>query len=102
MLQVPNIIKNPWIVVPPTLASAVLGPISTCVFKMTNLPAGSGMGTSGLVGQIGTFTALGFSVRVLLLVLLLHFVLPAILSIFFDRILKKAGKIQVGDYQLDL
>ena len=102
MLQVPNIIKNPWIVVPPTLASAVLGPISTCVFKMTNLPAGSGMGTSGLVGQIGTFTAMGFSVRVLLLVLLLHFVLPAILSIFFDRILKKAGKIQVGDYQLDL
>lgn len=102
MLQVPNIIKNPWIVVPPTLAGAVLGPVATCVFKMTNLPAGSGMGTSGLVGQIGTFTSMGFSVQVLLLVLLLHFVLPAVLSIAFDWILKKAGKIRVGDYRLEL
>ena len=102
MLQVPNIIKNPWIVVPPTLAGAVLGPVATCVFKMTNLPAGSGMGTSGLVGQIGTFTSMGFSVQVLLLVLLLHFALPAVLSIAFDWILKKAGKIRVGDYRLEL
>ena len=102
MLQVSNIIKNPWILVPPTLASAILGPLSTVVFKMTNVPAGAGMGTSGLVGQIGTFTAMGFSVSVLLEILLLHIALPALLSIVIDRILKRAGKIKVGDYKLDL
>lgn len=102
MLQVSNIIKNPWIIVPPTLAAAVLGPIATCVFKMTNLPAGAGMGTSGFVGQIGTFTAMGFSLRVLLLVIMLHIVLPAVLSLIFDFMLKKAGKIKTGDYALEL
>lgn len=102
MLQISNIIKNPWILVPPTLASAIIGPISTVGFHMTNVPAGAGMGTSGLVGQIGTFTSMGFTVPVLLEVLLLHVLLPAALSILFDQILKKAGKIKVGDYKLDL
>lgn len=102
MLQVPNIFKNPWILLPPTLASAITGPLATCVFHMTNTPMGAGMGTSGLVGQIGTFTDMGFSVSVLSAVLLLHFILPAILSIIFDQLLKKAGKIKVGDYKLDL
>ncbi len=102
MLQVSNIIKNPWILVPPTLAAAIIGPLSTVVFKMTNIPAGAGMGTSGLVGQIGTFTSMGFSVPVLLEILLLHIVLPAVLSILIDRILKRAGKIKLGDYKLDL
>ncbi len=102
MLQVPNIFKNPWILLPPTLASAITGPLATCVFHMTNTPMGAGMGTSGLVGQIGTFTDMGFSVSVLSSVLLLHFILPAILSIIFDQLLKKAGKIKGGDYKLDL
>ena len=60
------------------------------------------MGTSGFVGQIGTFTDMGFSVTVLLEVLLLQIALPVVLSIIFDRLLKKAGKIKVGDYKLDL
>lgn len=102
MLQISNIIKNPWILVPPTLASAIIGPISTVVFKMTNVPAGAGMGTSGLVGQIGTFTSMGFTTPVLLQVLLLHIVLPVFLSVAFDQMLKHMGKIKVGDYQLDL
>ncbi len=102
MLQVSNITKNPWILLPPTLASAITGPLATCVFHMTNTPMGAGMGTSGLVGQIGTFTDMGFSVSVLLKVLLLHFILPAILALIFDRMLKKAGKIKIGDYKLDL
>ena len=58
MLQVPNIVRHPQIWIPPTLASAILGPISTLVFRMTNIPLGAGMGTSGLVGQVGTFTAM--------------------------------------------
>lgn len=102
MLQVSNIIKNPWILVPPTLAASVLGPVSTCIFKMTNVPAGAGMGTSGLVGQIGTFTAMGFSVKVLALVILLHIVMPAVISVIVDRILRRVGKIKSGDYKLDL
>lgn len=102
MLQVSNIIKNPWILVPPTLAGAIIGPLSTVVFKMTNVPAGAGMGTSGLVGQIGTFTAMGFSMPVFLEMLLLHIVLPAVLSILIDQGLRKAGKIKYGDYKLDI
>lgn len=102
MLQVPNIIRNFWILLPPTLASAVLGPVSTLVFKMTNNPAGAGMGTSGLVGQINTFTDMGFHPMVLAGVLLLHFILPALLSYLFYLPLKKYGKIMPGDMTLEL
>lgn len=102
MLQISNIVNNWWILLPPTAAAAALGPVATIVFRMTNIPAGAGMGTSGLVGQIGTFTSMGFSTSVLLAVIVLHFVLPAILALVFDRILRKAGKIKAGDYKLDL
>ena len=102
MLQVSNIIKNPWILVPPTLAGAIIGPMSTCWFKMTNIPVGAGMGTCGFVGQIGTFTDMGFTMDTLWKVLLLHIVLPAILAWAIDRLLRKAGKIKDGDYKLDL
>ena len=102
MLQISNICKNPWILLPPTLAGAIIGPISTCVFKMTNNAMGAGMGTSGLVGQIGTFTDMGFSMTVLLQVLLLHILLPIVLSLIFDKMLRKTGKIKDGDYKLDL
>ena len=102
MLQVSNIIRNPWILLPPTLAGAIIGPLATVVFKMTNIPVGAGMGTSGLVGQIGTFTSMGFSLPVLMKVLLLHLVLPALLSILIYILLKKTGKIKEGDYKLNL
>ena len=58
MLQVPNIVRNPRILIPPTLAGAILGPVATTIWPMTNIPAGAGMGTSGLVGQFGTFEAM--------------------------------------------
>lgn len=61
MLQVGNIVKNPRILIPPTVAGMLLAPFATVVFQLTNNPAGAGMGTSGLVGQIMTFTAMGFS-----------------------------------------
>lgn len=102
MLQISNIIKNPWILVPPTLAAAILGPLGTVVFKMTNIPVGSGMGTSGLVGQIGTLTAMGFTGVVLIKVIVLHLVLPAIIAIIINIFMKKQGKIKEGDYKLDL
>lgn len=102
MLQIPNILKNWWILLPPTLASVILGPLSTIVFKMTNIAAGAGMGTSGLVGPLTTFQDMGFSTNVLISVVLLHFVLPAILTILFTIILRKQGKIKDGDLKLDL
>ncbi len=102
MLQVPNIVKNFWILLPPTLAGAVLGPVSTMVFKMTNNPSGAGMGTSGLVGQIGTLTDMGFSTENLLIIILLHFILPAVLSYLFYLPLKSLGKIKDGDMRLEI
>lgn len=102
MLQVSNIIRNPWILVPATLAGAVIGPLSTCVFKMTNIAVGAGMGTSGFVGQIGTFTDMGFTFDTLWKVLLLQIVLPAVIALITDRLLRSAGRIKDGDYKLDL
>lgn len=102
MLQVPNIIRNPWILLPPTLAAAVLGPVATMIFKMTNIPAGSGMGTSGLVGQIGTFTSMGFNLKTLISVILLHFVFPAVFALLVNYALRKWGKVEDGDYKLEV
>ena len=102
MLQISNIIKNPWILLPPTLAGAILGPVATVVFQTTNIPIGAGMGTSGLVGQIGTFTSMGFTWGVLGIVLCLHIALPAILALVVDKGLRKLGKVNPGDYKLDL
>ena len=102
MIQVSNIIRNPWILLPPTLAAAVVGPISTCLLKMTNNAAGAGMGTSGLVGQIMTFTDMGFHMSVLIKVLAVQIALPAVLSIIFYAMLQKTGKIKDGDMKLDL
>lgn len=103
MLQMPNIIKNPKIWIPPTLSSFLLGPLSTVVFKMENTPLGSGMGTSGLVGQISTFEAMqgamGFS-DLLLRIILLHIVLPAIVTFIIYLIMRKQGHIKDGDMRL--
>ena len=106
MLQVPNIFRKPVIWLPPTLAAAVLGPISTCWLRMTNNAVGSGMGTSGLVGPImgyQTMTADGVSpLMTLLQIVLMYFVAPAALSLLFSEILRKIGWIKSGDMKLDL
>ncbi len=100
MLQVPNIVRNPRIWIPPTLVSALLGPLATRVFRMENIPAGAGMGTSGLVGQIGTIAAMG--TKVWPQILLLHFLLPAVLTYFCALFLRRIGWIEDGDMKLDL
>ena len=106
MLHMPNIIKNPRIWIPPIAASAVLGPISTVWLKLENTPIGSGMGTCGLVGQIGAVTAMNQAGRgslgVYLSVLLLHIIAPAILTILFTAPLRKIGWIKAGDLKLEL
>lgn len=100
MLQVPNIARNPRIWIPPILASAILGPLATMVFGMINLPVGAGMGTSGLVGQVATVNAMGSQPSVLLAIGLLHFVLPALLTLLFAAWLRRMGWIRPGDLTL--
>lgn len=105
MLQVPNIVKKPVIWLPPIIASAILGPLGTCVFKMENNSAGGGMGTSGLVGQIMTWQTMApnRSSGVLLFeIILLHFVLPAILTLIISEYMRKKGYIKLGDMKLDV
>ncbi len=98
MLQIGNIIKNPWLFVPPIISSAILGPIASAVFKMTNTSIGAGMGTSGLVGQMGTIESMGN--EAIPLVILMHIVLPAVITYSFYVLLKRMGKIHDGDLRL--
>ena len=100
MLQMPNIVKNPRIWIPAIVASAVTGPVSTVVFKMENIKEGAGMGTSGLVGQFGTFTAMGYRAEVFLQVALVHFILPAAISLLVSELMRKMQWIKAGDMQL--
>lgn len=105
MLQMPNIIRNPLIWIPPTLASAILGPLATTIFKMENIPEGSGMGTSGLVGQFGTFAAMdgiNGSGIIFIKILILHIILPAILTLIISEYMRKKNYIKPGDMKLDL
>ena len=98
MLQIPNIWKNWKIWIPPTLTSMIVGPISTCVFKMTNNSAGAGMGTSGLVGQFNAVAVMGTSC--LWQIAIVHFILPAILSLAISEFMRKKGYIKDGDMLL--
>ena len=105
MLQVPNIVKNPWIIVPPTLAAAVIGPISTCIFKMTNNAMGAGMGTSGLVGQLVTYSTMVnsgvSSVVAIVEILIMHIVAPALITLVISEGMRKLNIIKNGDMKLD-
>lgn len=104
MLQMPNIIKNPKIWIPPTLASLLLGPLSTLVFKMENTPLGSGMGTSGLVGQISTIEAMTYQMafgQIIINIFLLHIILPAFVSYIIYSFMRKLGYIKDGDMKLN-
>ena len=113
MLQMGNIVKNPRIWIPPTLASAITGPISTCLFqmKMNGPPIASGMGTCGLVGQIGVYTgwvsdiAAGVKSAITLAdwtaLLMISFVLPAVLTWLIAQPLRRIGWIAPGDLKLD-
>ena len=102
MLQMGNIIKNPLIWIPATLASAITGPISTCIFKLECTGVSAGMGTCGLVGPIGVFTDMGFNTTSVIGVILVCIVLPAVLSLLFSEIMRKFNLIKKDDLKLDL
>ena len=103
MLQMGNIVKNPRIWIAPTVVSMITGPLSTLVFKLENIPAGSGMGTCGLVGPIGIYTAMpDGGARMWAGILLICFVIPAILTPILGEILRKMGWIKDGDMRVDV
>ncbi|MDO4459361.1 MAG: PTS sugar transporter subunit IIC [Clostridia bacterium] len=104
MLQFGNIMRKPAIWLAPTLASAVLGPVSTCFLRMTNTASGAGMGTSGLVGQFGAWAAMsGTDNGILILeIAVMHFVLPAVVTLVFHFIFKKIGWVKDGDMKIKI
>lgn len=114
MLQMGNIVKNPLIWIPPTLASAITGPIATCLFglKMNGAAVAAGMGTCGLVGQIGVYTgwvndiAAGTKSAITAMdwigLLLICFILPAVLTWLLAIPMRMVGWIKEGDLKLDL
>ena len=113
MLQMGNIVKNPRIWIPPIIASAVTGPVATCIFElqMNGTPVSSGMGTCGLVGQIGVYTgwindiAAGNKAAITAFdwigLLLVSFVLPAVISLLVCNFLRRIGWVRENDLKLD-
>lgn len=105
MLQVANIVKKPIIWLPAIISSAILGPVSTMVFHMTNNATGSGMGTAGLVGQITTYQVMSQAespMMVFVKMAILHFILPAVLSFGISEFMRKKGWIKDGDMKLSV
>lgn len=106
MLQIPNIMRRPIIWVPAILSSAILGPIASAVLHMVSTPVGSGMGSAGFVGQIAAFGAMteaGMSSWMALLqIVVMHFVLPALLTFGISEFMRKKGWIKDGDMALDI
>ena len=114
MLQMGNIVKNPRIWLPAILTSAITGPIATCVFrlKMNGAAVSAGMGTCGLVGQIGVYTGwiadidAGTKAAVTAMdwagLVLVSFILPGLLCFLFGKLFRRIGWIKEGDLTLDL
>lgn len=113
MLQMGNIVKNPRIWIPPIIASGITGPVATCLFKlqMNGTPVSSGMGTCGLVGQIGVYTgwvddiAAGSKAAITVFdwigLILISFILPAVISLLIGNFLRRIGWIKDNDLKLD-
>ena len=104
MLQVPNLVKKPILWLPPVISSAILGPISSAVLKMVSSPVGSGMGSAGLVGQFAAYESMiaaGFSPVVALLeIMVMHFILPGVVTLSIAEAMRKMGLIKPGDLKL--
>lgn len=102
MLQMGNIVRRPIIWLPTILSSAIVGPISTLVFKLYNTGVSGGMGTCGLVGPLGVITSTEMDATAWVGLVLVCFVLPAALTLLFSELMRKLGWIREGDLKLDL
>lgn len=101
MLQMGNIVRRPQIWIPPTLAAAIIGPISTMVFKLKCAGVAAGMGTCGMVGPIGVINATEKGPMLWVGLVLCCLVLPAALSLLFSEIMRKLGWIKENDMLLE-
>lgn len=101
-LQLGNALRKPAILLAPTIAGGILGPISTCILKMENVAAAAGMGTSGFIGQFGVFQAMPdrFPPILLLQVALMHFILPGVLAYLLNKLFRKLGWVKDGDMKI--
>lgn len=105
MLQISNIVRKPVIWLPAIVSSVILGPIGTLIFKMTNNATGSGMGTAGFVGQIMTWqtmTATESAGIVMVKIIIMHFILPVVITIMVSEFMRKKKWIKENDMKLDL
>ena len=105
MLQVPNIVRKPLIWLPTIITSAILGPISTVVLKMTNNAIGSGMGTAGLVGPIMAYKTMITNtspVITIIMILVMLIIAPAFLTYFISEGKRRKGLIKDGDMKLQI
>lgn len=103
MLQIPNLMRHPKILLPAVVSSAVVGPLSTCVFKLRCNAAGGGMGTSGLVGVFGVLDVTAGTIpdwQMWLGIVLLMFVLPALISLIVSEIMRKTKWLKFGEMKL--
>ena len=105
MLQMPNILRHPLIWIPPIITSAILGPISTKLLGMTCYAAGSGMGTSGLVGQFMTYASMkadGIDTKIIIAeIIVMHVIAPAIITLGISEFMRKKKLIKFGEMSLD-
>lgn len=106
MLQVPNIVRKPIIWLPAIVSSAILGPIASALLHMTSTPVGSGMGSAGFVGQFAAYASMtegGMgSGQALILIIVMHFILPAAVSLVVSELMRKLNLIKQGDMALDV
>ncbi len=102
MLQVPNIMRHPQIWIAPIVASGFCGAVSAALLGMTNNAAGAGMGTSGLVGQFGTIAVMGGSAKTYLMIAVVHFLLPALVALGVNQLLRRVGWVKDGYMKLDV
>lgn len=105
MLQIPNIVRRPLIWLPAIISSAILGPMGTILFHMTNNATGSGMGTAGLVGPIMTWQVMVQTEEpmvVLIKIVVIQILLPAVLTLAVSEFMRKKNWIHYGDMKLEL
>lgn len=100
MLQFKNILKKPLIWLPTIIASAILGPISTCVLKLSCMGSSAGMGTAGLVGMFGTYASMGNSLETWIGIFVIELIAPLIIVFILDLLFRKKNWIVEGDLKV--
>ena len=101
MLQFKNILRKPIIWLPTIIASAILGPVSTCWLKLKCMGSSAGMGTAGLVGQIGTYASMGNTWQTWVGIFALEIILPALLVLGIDILFRKFNLYTTGDFEVE-